>query len=124
MGVSTILTGISTTVEAATTNFSDVQEANSHYTAIMDLAQRNIIHGFPDGTFSNIEIPEGEQFIFMINDSLTPLYGTVSSSTGNSVVIRIDGTVPLFATFIHIERESKPEHNLLKEPFTMENTNV
>lgn len=73
---------------------------------------------------SNIEIPEGEQFIFMINDSLTPLYGTVSSSTGNSVVIRIDGTVPLFATFIHIERESKPEHNLLKEPFIMENTNV
>ena len=73
---------------------------------------------------SNIEIPEGEQFIFMINDSLTPLYGTVSSSTGNSVIIRIDGIVPLFATFIHIERESKPEHNLLKEPFTMENTNV
>ncbi|MGE7113296.1 S-layer homology domain-containing protein [Lysinibacillus sp. NPDC047702] len=73
---------------------------------------------------SNIEIPEGEQFIFMINDSLTPLYGTVSSSTDNSVVIRIDGPVPLFATFVHIERESKPEYNLLKEPFTMENTNV
>ena len=51
VGVSTIITGISTTVEAATTNFSDVQEANSHYTAIMDLAKRNIIHGFPDGTF-------------------------------------------------------------------------
>ena len=51
VGVSTIITGISTTVEAATTNFLDVQEANSHYTAIMDLAKRNIIHGFPDGTF-------------------------------------------------------------------------
>lgn len=37
--------------QAAEVPFSDVQEKNSHYEAIINLAERGIIHGYPDGTF-------------------------------------------------------------------------
>ncbi|QPR68647.1 S-layer homology domain-containing protein [Lysinibacillus macroides] len=73
---------------------------------------------------SNIEVQNGEQFILMLEDSLNPIYGTVSSSATNSVDIQINGSVPSTATFIQIERESNPGYNLLQEPFTMVNTNV
>lgn len=45
-------TGMDIVAEAATPKFSDVLESNSHYTAIMNLASRGIIKGYPDGTFA------------------------------------------------------------------------
>ncbi|WP_052344373.1 S-layer homology domain-containing protein [Bacillus ndiopicus] len=42
--------------QAAATSFSDVKEKSSHYPAIMDLVQRGIIQGYPDGTFKPNEV--------------------------------------------------------------------
>ncbi|WPK13140.1 S-layer homology domain-containing protein [Lysinibacillus louembei] len=44
------------TTQAAPASFSDVKEKSSHYPAIMDLAQRGIIQGYPDGTFKPNEV--------------------------------------------------------------------
>lgn len=52
----TTVSGVGITTQAATTSFSDVKEKSSHYPAIMDLAQRGIIQGYPDGTFKPNEV--------------------------------------------------------------------
>lgn len=58
--------GAVSVVEAASLKFSDVKEGNSHYGAIMELSQRGIIHGYPDGTFKPNEVVTQSQAAKMV----------------------------------------------------------
>ncbi|MGE7113542.1 S-layer homology domain-containing protein [Lysinibacillus sp. NPDC047702] len=65
--VTTIATmGAVSVVEADSLKFSDVKEGNSHYGAIMELSQRGIIHGYPDGTFKPNEVVTQSQAAKMV----------------------------------------------------------
>lgn len=58
--------GAVSVVEADSLKFSDVKEGNSHYAAIMELSQRGIIHGYPDGTFKPNEVVTQSQAAKMV----------------------------------------------------------
>lgn len=58
--------GAVSVVEADSLKFSDVKEGNSHYAAIMELSQRGIIHGYPDGTFKPNEVVTHSQAAKMV----------------------------------------------------------
>lgn len=65
--VTTIATmGAVSVVEADSLKFSDVKEGHSHYGAIMELSQRGIIHGYPDGTFKPNEVVTQSQAAKMV----------------------------------------------------------
>ncbi|AVK85155.1 hypothetical protein C3943_17275 [Lysinibacillus sp. B2A1] len=58
--------GVVSVVEADSLKFSDVKEGHSHYGAIMELSQRGIIHGYPDGTFKPNEVVTQSQAAKMV----------------------------------------------------------
>lgn len=65
-----VVTGTGIEIQAATTTFSDVLEKNSHYPAIMDLAQRGVIQGYSDGTFRPNEVVTYKQAAKIIAGSI------------------------------------------------------
>ncbi|GAA0435162.1 hypothetical protein GCM10008983_09660 [Lentibacillus halophilus] len=70
MAAATAVVAVAPAVSADSTEFTDVQESNSHYEGVMALAEQGIVDGYEDGSFGVYDNVTRRQIAVMLYNAL------------------------------------------------------